>query len=169
MPAILTDDPTEQDIRLLYETVRIARKAKEAGNHPFGALLADKDGNVLLEMGNDSKEGGPAMHAETALLLEAGKRFDPGFLASCSLYTSVEPCVMCCGALYWTNVRRLVFGITERKLLELTGSDARNPTFDLPCDQVLSHGQKSFEIVGPATDPALISAIVSDHVGFWGD
>lgn len=167
MPDITRMRPTEQDIRLLYETVRIAHEAKERGNHPFGALLADGDGNILMEMGNDSKEGGPAMHAETALLLKAGRQYDAAFLRTCSLYTSVEPCVMCCGALYWTDVRRLVFGISERQLLELTGSDEKNPTFDLPCDRVLVSGQKDFVIVGPVEDEKLVSAIVKDHIGFW--
>jgi tRNA(Arg) A34 adenosine deaminase TadA len=74
---------------------------------------------------------------------------------------------MCTGALYWTNVRRLVFGITEKQLLQLTGSDVQNPTFDLPSDVVLSYGQKDMEVVGPATDVQLLEAIVADHKEFW--
>lgn len=167
MPVISKAQPTERDIRLLYETVRIAHKAKLEGNHPFGALLADKDGTILLEQGNAYEEGGPAMHAETALMFKAGKLYSPEFLSECTLYTSAEPCVMCSGAMYWTNVRRLVFGITEKQLLALTGSDDQNPTFSLPADEVLTHGQKDIEIVGPVEDQKLIAAIVADHLGFW--
>ncbi|MGH0052792.1 MAG: nucleoside deaminase [Sphaerochaetaceae bacterium] len=167
MPTIKRTIPNEQDIRLLYETVRIAHEAKKKGNHPFGALLADKEGKILLEQGNDYEEGGSAMHAETLLLFHASKLYDPEFLATCSLYTNAEPCVMCTGALYWTNVRRLVYGITEKQLLELTGADVQNPTFDLPSHEVLDHGQKDMEIVGPVEDEALIKAIVEDHQSFW--
>ncbi len=167
MSTIVRSIPNDQDIRLLYETVRIAHEAKEKGNHPFGALLADKDGNILLEQGNSYEEGGSAMHAETLLLFKASKLYDPAFLATCSLYTNAEPCVMCTGAMYWTNVRRLVFGITEAKLLELTGADEQNPTFDLPSHEVLAHGQKDIEVVGPTDDEQLEKAIVADHLFFW--
>jgi tRNA(Arg) A34 adenosine deaminase TadA len=168
MPTITRKKPNERDRKLLYETVRIAHQAKEKGNHPFGALLADKDGKILLEQMNDYEEGGSAMHAETLLLFKASKLYDPGFLATCSLYTNAEPCVMCTGAMYWTNVKRLVFGITEEKLLELTGADEQNPTFNLPSHEVLAHGQKDMEVVGPAEDDALVKAIVEDHLSFWG-
>jgi tRNA(Arg) A34 adenosine deaminase TadA len=168
MPTITRKKPNERDRKLLYETVRIAHQAKEKGNHPFGALLADKDGKILLEQMNDYEEGGSAMHAETLLLFKASKLYDPQFLATCSLYTNAEPCVMCTGAMYWTNVKRLVFGITEEKLLELTGADEQNPTFNLPSHEVLAHGQKDMEVVGPAEDDALVKAIVEDHLSFWG-
>lgn len=167
MSIIKRSTPNEQDIQLLYQTVRIAHTAKEQGNHPFGALLADKDGNILLEQGNSYEEGGSAMHAETLLLFKASKLYDPDFLATCSLYTNAEPCVMCTGAMYWTNVRRLVYGITEAKLLELTGADEQNPTFDLPSHEVLAHGQKDIEVVGPTDDEDLVQAIISDHLSFW--
>ncbi|MGE4454651.1 MAG: nucleoside deaminase [Sphaerochaeta sp.] len=167
MPTITRSTPNEQDIQLLYETVRIAHEAKEKGNHPFGALLADKEGKILLEQMNDYEEGGSAMHAETLLLFKASKLYDPAFLATCTLYTNAEPCVMCTGAMYWSNVRRLVFGITEGQLLALTGADEQNPTFNLPSHEVLSHGQKDMEVVGPTDDEALLEAIVSDHRSFW--
>ncbi|MEA4861187.1 tRNA-specific adenosine deaminase [bioreactor metagenome] len=167
MPTINRKEMSDTDIHLLYETVRIAHEAKQKGNHPFGALLADKDGTILMEQGNDYEEGGSAMHAETLLLFKASKRYDADFLATCTLYTNAEPCVMCTGALYWTNVRRLVYGITEKQLLQLTGSDVQNPTFDLPSDVVLSYGQKDMEVVGPATDEQLLNAIIADHKEFW--
>lgn len=167
MSTVADGKATEQDIRLLYETVRIAHEAKLAGNHPFGALLADQDGNILLEMGNRFTEGGSVMHAETLLLMKAATLYDPSFLATCTLYTNAEPCTMCTGALYWTNVRRLVFGITEEQLLALTGSDEENPTFNLPSREVLSCGQRDFEVIGPVDDRELQNAIIEDHKGFW--
>ena len=44
---------------------------------------------------------------------------------------------MCAGAIYWANIGRVVYGMTERRLLQLTGSNEQNPTFDLPCREAL--------------------------------
>ncbi len=166
MPNITKEELTKKDVELLYETVRIAHQAVERGCHPFGALLADKDGNILIEVGNN-KNDSPCLHAETTLMIEAGKKYSPEFLETCSLYTNFEPCVMCTGAAYWTNVGRIVFGLTESQLLECTKDHNENPTFDLPCDEVLKHGQRDMIICGPTKDENLKKAILEDHLNFW--
>ena len=160
-------DMTAKDKELLERTAEIAHEAMEKGNHPFGALLADKGGNILLEQGNEFTEGGSAYHAETLLLLKAAKLYSPEKLAECTLYSNFEPCCMCTGALYWTNVRRLVFGATEKDLLRFTGDNEENPTFSLSSREVVSHGQKDIEIVGPADDEDLVRRICHDHIDFW--
>ncbi|MFA7642693.1 MAG: nucleoside deaminase [Sphaerochaetaceae bacterium] len=166
--SVCVAQPTAKDIELLYETARIAAQSRRDGNHPFGALLADRDGNILMEQANEVvSTHNDCGHAETMLLMRAAKAYDREFLATCSLYTSVEPCVMCSGALYWANVGRLVYALTESKLLGMTGGNPENPTFDLPCKEVLAHGQKDIVIVGPVDDAALIARIVHDHEGFW--
>jgi tRNA(Arg) A34 adenosine deaminase TadA len=157
---------SEKDVEILYETVRIAHEAVERGCHPFGALLADKDGNILIEKGNDM-HASPCLHAETSVMIEAGSKYSPEFLKECSLYTNFEPCVMCTGAVYWTNVGRIVFGLTEKQLLELTGDNAENPTFSLTTEEVIDRGQKEITLVGPTDDENLKKAILNDHIGFW--
>ena len=157
----------DTDRRLLLRTAEIAHEAMEKGNHPFGALLADKDGRILMEQGNAFTEGGSAYHAETLLLLRAAKEYSPGFLRTCTLYSNFEPCCMCTGALYWTNVGRLVFGATEKDLLSFTGDDEENPTFSLSSRDVVAHGQKDIAIEGPVEDKELLSVLVHDHIGFW--
>lgn len=158
---------TERDKKLLRRTIEIAHDAMERGNHPFGALLADKDGNVLMEQGNEFTEGGSAYHAETLLLLKASKLYSPDFLRTCTLYSNFEPCCMCTGALYWTNVGRLVFGATEAELLKCTGDNEENPTFSLSSREVIGRGQKEIIVEGPSDDDELIAAILKDHIGFW--
>lgn len=74
---------------------------------------------------------------------------------------------MCTGALYWTNVGRLVFGATEKSLLACTGDNEENPTFSLSSRDVVSHGQKEIIIEGPTDDEELLSAILEDHKDFW--
>jgi hypothetical protein len=68
--------------------------------------------------------------------LGASQQYDKDFLATCTLYTTAEPCVMCSGAMYWANVLRLVYGITEKQLLAETGDDPRNPTLSVDCRTV---------------------------------
>ncbi|MFA7118731.1 MAG: nucleoside deaminase [Sphaerochaetaceae bacterium] len=157
---------TELDIQLLYEAAKVAHQSTMEGNHPFGALLADKEGRILIRAGNDHRQS-PALHAETKVMLEAGERFSSDFLATCTLYTTAEPCVMCTGALYWTNVRRLVYGISEEQLLNLTGSSDENPTFSLDCRSVIEAGQKDIIVIGPVEDTLLRETILADHRGFW--
>lgn len=157
-----------RDIELLYETARIARESRASGNHPFGALLADKEGNILLEQMNTVvTEHNDCGHAETELLIRASKKFERDFLNECTLYTSIEPCAMCTGALYWSNVGRLVYSLSEEQLLSLTGSNPENPTFSLPCREVINKGQKDIEVIGPVSDDELAERIVEDHRGFW--
>ena len=60
---------------------------------------------------------------------------------------------------------RVVYGMTERRLLELTGSNEQNPTFDLPCRNVFACGQKKIEVVGPFPEVEVEAAAV--HEGYW--
>ncbi|MCH3918816.1 MAG: nucleoside deaminase [Spirochaetia bacterium] len=167
MPDIkIQEKLTDKDIALLYQTVRVAHEALMRGCHPFGALLADKDGNILIEQGND-KDASPCLHAETALMIRAGKLYDRQFLEQCSMYTNFEPCVMCTGAVYWTGVSRIVYGVSEAQLKKLTGDHDENPTFSLSTAEVLRHGQRDMVVAGPTADSDLVAAILKDHLDFW--
>jgi tRNA(Arg) A34 adenosine deaminase TadA len=166
--AVIDQKLTERDLELLREAAAEGRKAKAAGNHPFGAVLTDGEGRIILRAQNTvTTDHNDCGHAETNLMIAASKKFSREFLEDCSLYTSVEPCAMCAGAVYWTNVRRVVFGISEHQLLELTGDDPENQTFDLPCREVFAKGQKEISVAGPAEDRELQDLIVEDHKGFW--
>ncbi len=158
----------EQDLQLLRESARVGHQAREKGNHPFGAVLADRAGKILLRAENTvNTEHNDCGHAETNLVLEATRTFGREVLSECTLYTSVEPCAMCSGAMYWANVGRVVYGISEEKLLEMTGDDPENQTFSLPCREIFDRGQKDIVVAGPSDDEALLEDIVRDHKGFW--
>ncbi|HUV33217.1 MAG TPA: nucleoside deaminase [Devosiaceae bacterium] len=155
----------EHDIALLRRTIRIAEQARADGNHPFGALLADASGAVLLEAGNQfAARRGPG-HAETELAREAVLMFDPEALARTTLYTSVEPCAMCAGTTYWAGIGALVYGVSEKRLSQLTGDDEENLTMDMPCRMVFDAGRRRVEVRGPF--PELEAEIVASHEGFW--
>ena len=139
------------DEALLRQSFAVAKRSRDGGDHPFGSLLADKHGKVLREQGNGySSEGGDrTAHAEKLLASWAAKNLSLEELASCTLYTSAEPCAMCSGAIYWAGIGRVVFGQTERDLKAATGAHEENPTLDLPCHIVFEAGQRPTEIVGP--------------------
>jgi len=152
----------EQAIRHLRRANAVARAAMDAGHHPFGALLVAPDGDaVWLEQRNvDSVD-----HAESVLARDAARRFTPVQLWGCTLVTTVEPCAMCAGTIYWAHIGSVVYGLSERVLLQHTGAHPENPTLDLPCRDVFARGQKSIAVVGPV--PAVEDEIAALHRGFW--
>jgi len=139
------------DENLLRKAFDVAKKARDGGDHPFGSVLADENGVLLMEQGNGySAEGGDrTAHAERLLASRAAKAYSLEQLATMTLYTSAEPCAMCSGAIYWAGIGRVVYGQTEKGLKEQTGDHKENPTLDLPCEIVFAAGQRSTEIVGP--------------------
>jgi tRNA(Arg) A34 adenosine deaminase TadA len=146
----------------LRQANAVARRAMEAGHHPFGAVLVAPDGRtVLLAQGNVDSVN----HAEAVLAREAARKYDADILWRCTLVTTVEPCAMCAGTQYWAHIGRLVYGMTERRLLQLTGNHAENPTLDLPCRDVFARGQKAVEVIGPV--PEVEDEIAALHAGFW--
>jgi tRNA(Arg) A34 adenosine deaminase TadA len=162
-PAPPGADPTPaQMLRHLRRANAVAQRVLDAGHHPFGAVLVAADHEtVLLEQGNVDSVN----HAEAVLARDAAQRFTPEQLWGCTLYTTVEPCCMCAGTQYWAHIGRLVYGMEERRLLALTGSDAQNPTMDLPCREVFAHGQKAIRVWGPV--PEVEAEIAALHIGFW--
>ncbi|WP_314068208.1 nucleoside deaminase [uncultured Vagococcus sp.] len=151
----------------LTRCIELSQQARDHGNTPFGALLVDQHGEIILEQENiEITEKVCTGHAETTLVQRASHLYSKEELASCVLYTTAEPCAMCTGAIYWSNVGTIVYGMTEKRLLTLTGDDDQNPTFDLPCREVLARGQKEVTVIGPF--PELELAIAAVHQGYWG-
>lgn len=155
----------KQDIDHLEHTIRLADEAVSEGNHPFGAVLIDAEGNVLATGKNSySVDRGPG-HAETNLAREAARRFDIATLRGSTLYTSVEPCSMCAGTIYWAEIGAVVFGMTEKRLGELTGEDPENPTQDLECRVIFKSGRRPVEVRGPYVE--LEDTIAKQHQSYW--
>lgn len=156
---------TRDDILRLRETIAVAAESRKQGNHPFGALLAGPDGEVLLRCGNThSVDGGPG-HAEANVAREAARKFTPEFLSACTLYTATEPCAMCTGATYWAGIGKVIFGLSETRLAQLTGDNPENLTLDLDCRTIFAAGRRKVEVDGPVAE--LENEIVAVHKGFW--
>jgi tRNA(Arg) A34 adenosine deaminase TadA len=149
-------------LRHLRRANAVAQAAIDAGHHPFGALLVAPDGEtVLLEQRNVDSVN----HAEAVLARDAARQFAPDRLWGCTLYTTVEPCAMCAGTQYWAHIGQLVYGMSEQRLLQLTGNHAENPTLDLPCREVFARGQKAMQVWGPV--PEVEDEIAALHRRFW--
>jgi tRNA(Arg) A34 adenosine deaminase TadA len=146
---------------LLYAN-EVARLAMQDGHHPFGAILVGPDQKTVLEeQGNLDT----VRHAESTLAARAYSKYEADFLWQCTLVTTVEPCAMCSGTQYWANIGRLVYGLTERELLNFTGNHCENPTMNLSAKTVLGSGQKVFEIIGPVYE--VQEQIADLHRNFW--
>jgi tRNA(Arg) A34 adenosine deaminase TadA len=164
----MSDQPaltaSERDQLFLRRSFEVARRAMSHGNHPFGAILVDGDGNVLIEAENGympSHDG--TAHAERLLATEACTTYDAKILNASTLYSSAEPCAMCAGAMYWAGIGRLVYGLSEHRLRALTGDHPENPTLNLPCRKVFETGQRSVEVVGPLLEDEAEAL----HAGVW--
>jgi len=157
-----TEPSSEQVEKMLGLAQAVARRAMEAGHHPFGAVLIGADHEtVLMEQGNVDSVN----HAEAVLAREAARLWSPVELWPCTLVSTVEPCAMCAGTQYWANIGRTVFGIEERALLAETGNHPDNPTLDLPCRHVFARGHKDIHVIGPVA--AMVEPITALQRRYW--
>ena len=153
----------ENDLKFTRASIEIARSARNKGNHPYGALLVDEHGQIVIEAENTVVTSKDCTgHAETNLMRKASSKYDDTFLAKCTIYTSTEPCPMCASAIFWGNVRRVVYGLSEESLYELVGRDSEDVLF-LPCRELFGKGKKLIEVIGPILEDEARKV----HMGFW--
>jgi len=144
----------------MKEAIKLANSAKGNGNHPFGALLVI-DEKVVLTAENTVISGcNFTHHAEMNLMNKiAASDLTPDKISSGVLYTSTEPCAMCCGAIFWGGVRNVVYGCPCEVLGEIAGDD-----FLLPCRALFATSKSQ-----PVTvrGPLLIENAREVHLEFW--
>lgn len=140
------------------QAIELAREARRAGNHPFGALLV-LDGQVVLTAVNTvGTDADPTAHAETNLVAEAIRRLTPDQRRRSVLYTSCEPCAMCVGKMYWAGIRSVVYALAAEELALLAGRD-----FLIPCRELFDRALEPVAVTGP-----LLRDQARDvHLGFW--
>jgi len=143
----------------MAEAIRLAEEAAERGDEPFGALLV-VDGVSVLEARNAIHTSGDlTQHAELRLISKASRELPADVVAAATLYTSTEPCAMCCGAVYWAGIRHVVFGFPADRLEEMVGGSGIH--------------RSSRDILGDATGdvridgPVLEDAAGAVHARYW--
>jgi tRNA(Arg) A34 adenosine deaminase TadA len=112
---------TRVDEDLLRRAVQLAARARENGEAPFGALLADPDGAVLAEEINTvASSGDISAHPELKLAVWAARTLTPAAAATTTLYTSCQPCEMCTAAIRRAELARVVFALPAEQLSEIS-------------------------------------------------
>lgn len=157
---VIVDDMdfTEIDERLVRQTIELARSARQAGNHPFGALLA-LNGAVLLTAQNTiATDHDPTAHAESNLVAAAIRTLAPDQIRRSVLYSSCEPCAMCTGKMYWAGIRSVVYALPSEQLAALAARD-----FVIPCRELFSRSREKVQVIGPV----LVDEAREVHLGFW--
>ena len=153
----------QDDETWLRRAIALSVKSRADGNHPFAALVVGADGQLIAEAAN-AHAVDCTCHAEMNAVRLASSRYAAPLLRGATLYSSAEPCAMCAGGVYWSGIGRVVYGLSEARLLTLTGNHPENPTLVLPCREVFARGQRKIEVVGPLLEDEAAAA----HAGFWG-
>jgi tRNA(adenine34) deaminase len=107
---------TERDEFWMREAINAALAAGKLDEVPIGACLVDSEGNLLAVAGNRTiTDFDPTAHAEILVLREAATLINNYRLVDTTIYTTIEPCAMCAGALVNARVKRLVYGAKDER------------------------------------------------------
>lgn len=104
-----------EDIKFMREALILAQEAWQAGEVPVGAVIV-KDGEIVGRGYNcPIVSRDPTAHAEVRALRDAATRLDNYRLPECTLYVTLEPCMMCTGAMFHARIKRIVYGAKDPK------------------------------------------------------
>ena len=109
------------DIFFMEKAIELSAKAVEHGNEPFGAVLVKENEIVFCNENQIYTRNDPTFHAEFGLIRRFCEETGITDLSDYTLYSSCEPCYMCCGAMVWTKLGRLVYGASDIDLCEILG------------------------------------------------
>ena len=133
------------DKEYFERAIEISREALETGNDGFGCLLVDEDGEIVMEQRNAvADEGDPTAHDAMTLIRKASQRYDSEFLRRCTLYATMEPCVMCMGAAFWAGLGAVKFAVTEKELGTILSGG-----LDMPSTEFAQRSPRVIKVEGP--------------------
>ena len=100
----------------MQQVISLAQEVKSSGDVPVGALIVNEDGEILSFGKNErEKDNDPTAHAEILAIRRAGEKLGSWRLDDLTLIVTLEPCVMCAGAILQSRLKRLVFGAFDEK------------------------------------------------------
>jgi tRNA(adenine34) deaminase len=101
------------DEHFMREALKEAAKAFEIGEVPVGAVVVCRNRVIARAHNQTEKLTDATAHAEMLAVTSAANYLGSKYLTECSLYVTLEPCVMCAGALHWVQLQKLVFGASD--------------------------------------------------------
>jgi len=103
------------DEYFMMQAIKEARKAFDEGEIPIGAVVTLN--NKIIARGHNMTEKlhDPTAHAEMIALTSAFSTLGGKYLTDASIYITIEPCLMCSGALYWSKIKRVIYGSEDQK------------------------------------------------------
>jgi tRNA(adenine34) deaminase len=134
-----------------------AEQAPATRDVPVGAIVVDRDGVVIAARRNERElTGDPTAHAEVLALRDAAEASGDWRLTGCTLVVTLEPCVMCAGAIVAARVPTVVFGAWDEK------AGAAGSLYDVLRDRRLNHQVEVFPGVESETSAHLLRAFFED-------
>lgn len=111
----MTSNHSADDIRYMQIALAEAQKAYDMGEIPVGCIIVAD--NQIVGRGHNLTETlqDVTAHAEIQAITAAASTLGGKYLTQCTLYVTLEPCVMCAGAIGWAQIRRVVYGATDDK------------------------------------------------------
>lgn len=105
----------DKDLNFMRQALAEAKKAFAEGEIPIGAVVAIGDRVIARGHNQTERLSDPTAHAEIIALTSAFNFLGSKYLPDATLYVTIEPCLMCAGALYWGKVGRVVYGAADEK------------------------------------------------------
>ena len=114
-PSPIANNPSPDDLRYMQLALSEAQKAFAMGEVPVGCVIL-ADGQVVGRGHNLTETlADVTAHAEIQAITAAANTLGGKYLSQCTLYVTVEPCVMCAGAIGWAQIKRVVYGASDEK------------------------------------------------------
>ncbi|HYF32769.1 MAG TPA: nucleoside deaminase [Chitinophagaceae bacterium] len=99
----------------MMQALKEARKANDDGEVPVGAVIVMNERIIARGYNQVERLNDPTAHAEIIALTSAFNHLGSKYLPDASIYITVEPCLMCAGALYWSKIKRIIYGAQDEK------------------------------------------------------
>jgi len=151
-------DPMQTAMR---RAIELSHSATKKGNRPFGAVLVDPLGQIILEAENLVRPGGDVTaHAEMELVRKLCAKVPAAKRAKCTIVTSTEPGIMAAGAIFWSGVEKVVYGCSAAAMAEIAGPGG----WEMPAKDLFSKAPRPVTVEGPFLQEEALAV----HRNYWG-
>ena len=103
------------DEHFMLQAIKEAEKARDAGEVPVGAVIVSRNQIIARAHNQTQLLNDVTAHAEILAITTASSYLGSKYFKECTLFVTLEPCVMCAGALYWSQIDRIVYGASDEK------------------------------------------------------